>query len=237
MIPDMIKATHSGHCQACGRLQKMPKGVMSLHGYNVTHGFFSGTCAGAKELPFELSCDLVKLFIASAQSQLESLEAFQASLRVLPTTPVGWVRVRYENPKGRYYQAIYKWEQCTFSVEAIQHGGHTDPKDDFTSYRYLYVDASGREHGRNLSESEVDGPQSWDGGGIEGKTTAELVLMSAQRYNETYAKWLEHEAVNLRRYIKWQTERVTKWVARPEALLPVDAKDDKQGFKPTEPAY
>lgn len=54
-----MKATHSGHCQACGHLQKLPKDVLAKHGYKIKHGFFSGICIGAGELPFEESCDLV----------------------------------------------------------------------------------------------------------------------------------------------------------------------------------
>lgn len=48
-----MKATHFGTCQICGNRQKAPDGLLSLHGYTVEHGWFSGTCHGARELPFE----------------------------------------------------------------------------------------------------------------------------------------------------------------------------------------
>lgn len=48
------KATHKGICQCCGRLQKLPYGRLSQHGYTVTWGFFNGVCGGAEHLPLEL---------------------------------------------------------------------------------------------------------------------------------------------------------------------------------------
>jgi hypothetical protein len=69
--------------------------------------------------------------------------------------------------------------------------------------------------------------------GYHGKSIAAICTDA----NATYAKWLEHEADSLRRYIAWQTERVTSWTEQPLTPIKGALKDDKQGFKPTEPAY
>ena len=58
----MSKATHSGSCQICGRVQKLPGNVLSLHGYTTRWGFFEGTCPGSKHSPFETSCALIKTY-------------------------------------------------------------------------------------------------------------------------------------------------------------------------------
>ena len=49
----MIKSTHNGVCQVCGKLQALPGGVLSLHGYTVEHHYFNGVCPGQRELPLE----------------------------------------------------------------------------------------------------------------------------------------------------------------------------------------
>lgn len=56
----MKKSTHTGTCQACGRAQALPAGVLAKHGYTVKWGFFSGTCAGSGQRPLEIDrhfCD------------------------------------------------------------------------------------------------------------------------------------------------------------------------------------
>lgn len=66
----MAKATHSGTCQACGSIQKLPNGYLSNHGYSVQWGFFAGICQGARRLPFEQSCDYIKTCIARAEESI-----------------------------------------------------------------------------------------------------------------------------------------------------------------------
>lgn len=55
-----MKATHMGHCQICGSLQKLPNNKLSLHGYTTKHGFFSGQCMGSRRLPIEVSPDAIQ---------------------------------------------------------------------------------------------------------------------------------------------------------------------------------
>lgn len=62
----MPRATHYGTCQACGRRQLLPGGVLAKHGYELSHGFMNGVCMGAGHLPFEVSCDLIESTIRNA---------------------------------------------------------------------------------------------------------------------------------------------------------------------------
>lgn len=57
----MRKATHSGTCQCCGRIQAVTSRGTAKHGYtkDALHGFFQGTCAGSDEQPIEVSTDLL----------------------------------------------------------------------------------------------------------------------------------------------------------------------------------
>lgn len=226
------KATHNGHCQACGRLQKLPKGLLSLHGYNVAHGFFSGTCVGARELPFEQSCELVKGFIASAKTQLEHVKAEQAELRQQPTADTKmWARIRYEGPRG--YGATNVWEQVTLEATFRPYGYADDPNAGSMKYRYL--DATGREHGSDQRGGGFYGINMWDLKRSDETPDVEACrLATVLKHNETRANWLESEVKSLTRYIAWQTERVENW--KPAPLLPVDHKD-KEGFVPDAPAY
>lgn len=223
-----MKSTHSGHCQACGSLQKLPNGKLSKHGYTVTHGFFSGVCAGAHALPFEQSCELVKDFIANAQQHLDRVTAFQAKLRTAADDNKGWARVSYKDPRGYGYSDKRVWEVVTFNADVI-----TSNDGTFKYMRYSYTDSRGNDYGKNISRGEVYGPKLYDAQITDASVDAALLELTTQ-HNRTYADWFEHEADSLRRYITWQTERVANWKSAP--LLAHNAKD-KEGFKPTEARY
>lgn len=60
------KTTETGTCQICERTCKLPKGRISLHGYNRPGtGWINGRCPGSNELPYELSCEALARFIAT----------------------------------------------------------------------------------------------------------------------------------------------------------------------------
>lgn len=214
-----MKSTHSGHCQACGRLQKMPSGKMSLHGYTVSHGYFHGQCAGSKELPFELSCDLVKTFIASAQAHLDGVLAFQTELRTPATTPRAWVH-NYEARPLKTGCNHYNWRVVDILEET-----HTS-SNDYT-YKTFSYKAPGVYTSAWSKDTVADTVHKI---GYGEKNALEVATVA----NARYADWLDHEVTSLRRYIKWQTERVNTWKVAP--LFPNDYKD-KLGFVPTEAKY
>lgn len=100
------RATHQGTCQCCLRLQALPLGKLSKHGYCVAFrgqgGFFSGTCRGSGELPFELSCEAMKGFVAEVTQELTVLD--QNAKAVLENgcrfSTQGWYWE--ENKSGQY---------------------------------------------------------------------------------------------------------------------------------------
>ena len=67
---EVMKATHKGSCQVCGKLHKLPHGL-SVHGYTVDFGFFSGVCQGSYGKPFEKSHDLISKSIQQAKNLIE----------------------------------------------------------------------------------------------------------------------------------------------------------------------
>lgn len=221
------KATHSGHCQACGNLQKLPKGALSKHGYNIAHGFFSGVCVGAGSLPFEQSHDLVDGFILSAKRELTRVETFQANLRQPATEASAWILCYKANPKGGGFSRDRRWEKVAISeeIKPFHDGSGSYSKFSHTANTKWQRVKSDKPY--PVSEIQTE----------QAEVHAEYgatILEVATKHNSDYANWLEHQAVSMRRYIAWQEERVRTW--QPAPLLPVDAKD-KEGFEPTEPAY
>jgi hypothetical protein len=95
------KATHYGTCQLCGSLQKLPDGVLALHGYQVEWHQFHGSCRGSGHLPFEQSKDI-------AEQQIALSEEFLAKYPVPERPPVtsGWnsdEQIAYRNAINATY--------------------------------------------------------------------------------------------------------------------------------------
>jgi hypothetical protein len=190
----------------------MPGGLMSLHGYTTKWGFFSGTCDGARALPFELSCDLVKGYIVRAQSALAGVEAEQAALRTPATEPFTWV-VRWQEG-DRYTKGGHKWSRVPVTAETVNYDGG--------SYQRFYFE---RERSTGNTREEIHGSARYGD---------DTLLNVCTFHNSKRADYLERDARNLRNYIAWQTERVNTW--KPAPLLPVSHKD-KLGFTPEEAPY
>jgi hypothetical protein len=197
-----MKATHSGHCQACGRLQKLPGGKLSKHGYTVRQGFFSGTCPGSGHLPFEVSHDLVSHFIALATASLEEVQETQAKWRVRATEPRTMVRV-YIPATWEYRKSRYDWQLRDLEIHRAE--------------RYADIFYAGTESRYNRQIQSGSGYWAPD---VD-------ILEAATLQNSRYADSLEGEVNRLRRYIDWQRERVRTW--KPAPLLSLSAKDD-EGF-------
>lgn len=202
-----MKATHSGHCQACGSLQKLPKGKLSLHGYSVTYGFFNGVCRGAKHEPFEKSCALVATFIEEAKARLVTVQAFVKKLRMPATEAKCWVS-NYEGAK-QYFNG-YVMRYVTITEEVVTH-------DTFSYSKFSYV-ANGQNGQKDVTHK------------LDNYGSRDTLLELCSKKNADYAHSIEQRDVtNLRKYIAWQTERVATW--KEAELLPVSTKNDKQEFK------
>lgn len=219
-----MKSEYRGHCQACGRLQMLPSGKLSKHGYTVAFGFFSGVCVGSGKLPFEESCDLVKSFIESARDSLFTVKAFQSKLRKTPTEGKAYVHIRLADPR-RFSCYTREWREVPITEEVI-------PFSDGNGHYSKFWRTGDTRWGRNeLRGYEV---QPVDRSEVSASYDDTLATVCGKR-NREYADWLQHEVDSLKRYIAWQTERVTTWKRMP--LLPNDAPKDKEGFKPTVAAY
>lgn len=51
-------------CQICGREIKSANGLIAHHGYRRLSGYQTNSCIGARNLPYEKSCDLIPSAIA-----------------------------------------------------------------------------------------------------------------------------------------------------------------------------
>lgn len=188
------KATHSGTCQACGNLQKLPGGVLSKHGYDVQWHFFNGVCLGAGHKPFEQSTDLIERCIAGAQEQLKSVQAAIAQFNAPATEPKAWVR---QYRKISYGISKYTWEYTdVYERQMVNSAG---------DYKWLNYFVMG-------PDNKLDKVSAY------GEETSDLNV--AAYCNRNYVKAvLVPRAAELAGYIKWQQERVANWT--PAELKPV----------------
>ncbi len=66
------KTKYLGCCQICEGEFKIQNGLTSTHGYTRPgHGYIVGLCGGAKELPYETSCELIKSYLVGLKAMLE----------------------------------------------------------------------------------------------------------------------------------------------------------------------
>lgn len=111
----MAKATHQGECQVCGATQKLPSGILSIHGYTIAHGWQSGTCSGSRKLPYELSCDVIQDSIDYAKSRLSSLRELRKTTLSVDSTTTNqtWARIYSPEHSSRTRGSVSVWKQVT----------------------------------------------------------------------------------------------------------------------------
>jgi hypothetical protein len=108
-----VKSTHSGHCQVCGCVQKLPNGKLSLHGYTKEFDFFQGICHGAQALPFEQDISLIQAAIERAKESAKNIRENAKKAIEKASFDKLWVSV-YKS--AQYFNRItipsrYVWEQ------------------------------------------------------------------------------------------------------------------------------
>lgn len=192
----MSKATHTGTCQACGNMQKLPMGALSTHGYTIENGWFSGTCGGSKALPFEESKDLIEGFIEQAQTAIIELTAKCEEIEATDSG-LAWrhsYRTQHECEYGQ--MSGYFWEQA--EIIAI-----TENDNEWTNYRW--ADMMNSESIRIRRESDA-------GNSIHGETLEDIY----KKHNTAYAKQFRKQIESAEQYIDWQTHRIANW--KPTAL-------------------
>jgi hypothetical protein len=216
----MAAATHRGHCQLCGSLQKLPKGVLSLHGYTVTHGFFSGVCSGAKALPFEQSMELVAAHVQLAKNRIKDIKKYQHELRTnIDADTKMFISTYVKNLHGAY-RSGYVTEQVelTASMPPAE-------ADGWQRIEYSYTDANNQNGGHYSSGFHGVAPYE-----MPGATCEELRRATVLKYNSLHADSMNREVRQLEAYIAWQTERCKNWSVKP--LVPVSGKFANVAFKP-----
>jgi len=197
----MKAATHYGHCQACDRLQKLPDGMLAKHGYQIVdrgqYGYFAGVCKGAGHAPYEEDCTWIKNYlIPEAKKEDARLVAFVAELRQPATEPRAYHQM--------YSMGYYFGKVDILGLPEYERPMLREPKSGIMD----------REERIVMAERYTWLP------GI-GVATPENCLRLAGAMNEYYAKAIEAgELRRIRRYIDWQTKRVTDWKLR--TLPPVD---------------
>lgn len=184
-----MKATHNGTCQICGHFQKLPNGKLSKHGYTKRWGFFSGTCYGAKELPFELSKGLIDQAIANALARAEELRTQANEVEVSTSNTVAKY-VSYRDVKmdsWAWYRDVAKSSSIPMKGELSEEVTEVGTRVVFTfSYR-------GAEH-KSIVEF------------YHGKIDSVRTML-----HNSEAESLRHRAAQMDEYATWQKERIKDW--------------------------
>ncbi len=179
---DAMKANCMGHCQWCDKLQKLPNGRLSTHGYSVKYQMFAGICMGSQNLPYELSCELVKQSIIDSQGLLENLISVQKRLLDTNNQPeYAWFQC-YDKKSSKYF-----WEKIEISVV-----------DEVCKYR-IYGEHDKGEYLSFSLKSRVS-------------VYSESPSTLKRRLNLTYVeREIKPQIKELEEYIKVQRLRVINW--------------------------
>lgn len=216
------KSTHRGHCQLCGSLQKLPKGMLSLHGYTVAHGFFSGVCNGARALPFEQSMELIAHHVELAKDAIKRIKQTQHELRTtIDADTKMWISTYVKDLHG-YCRGGYQHEQVTLTAVL-----DAPEADGWQRIHYDFTDCTGRTGDHHSNGFKGVAPYE-----MKGATCEELRRATVLKYNALHADGMEREVRQLKAYVSWQTDRCKNWSVKP--LLTLDGKLADVSFKPEE---
>lgn len=192
------KATHDGHCQLCGRLQRLPKGMLAKHGYTKEWGFFSGTCPGSDHLPFEQSRDLIA---GALERVAHSIKGLQDSATYLRTEPVKDAMARAEV----YVRTAYGRQWLTGEVKLTE--------------KQIGQNDDGPIIIRNFVLATVSGEYKLEGYSHGYPETVEAMVKALR---EKEAKHHDRQAAELEKYRVWLVARNKDW--KPAPLIPRGAK-------------
>lgn len=196
-----MKATHQGHCQICGSVQKLPDGRLSKHGYTTKWGFFSGVCSGAGYLPFERDISLIEDKIKWAQGDAARLRK-QADDEREKTDPEDvWYNMYFTANYDRRSKRGYHWAKTRI----------------FITYPYPHAPDLGQLQYQHIGDdrpARAERLDIYDDGYERGNLKS-----AAKVLNGRYADHLEREAKKRDEYAKWQQDRIKDW--KPQPLKPV----------------
>lgn len=181
-------ATHIGHCQLCGREQKLPGGRLSKHGYTVRWSFFEGVCPGAEHLPYELAKNLLQGALESVEARIIDLYAEARSAR--EETEFFWVSEYHgaERRGGRTVQSYWAWETYPLGslIVSTYDGGERGKVEYVSKYHRKYDNDVTREeqvacYGNDSSPAGVVAQLN--------ERRSQAFIAEAKQHEE-YANWL-----------------------------------------------
>jgi len=120
----VIVAREVGNCQICEGDQKLHGGLMVHHGYRRPgDGYIVGDCPGVGAPPYEVSCDLVRIYLGSYRGKLADA---QARLVRLASGQVGYLtETTFRGERVEFVAGVtaqYYWdravEHATSSMDA-----------------------------------------------------------------------------------------------------------------------
>lgn len=181
----MAKATHRGTCQICGKLHKLPGGLLASHGYTVDHGFFNGTCWGSWNKPFEESKDLIELAIYKGDESATEIEGESSRLKdgALEDGDLAWQHICVN------YRFI--WMNVKVIAESKD---FLDGSGSFLQFSYLH-------NGRKTPIT------------LFGMKSLDDARRHLNRQYATLS--LDVTAKRFRNYVKWQQRRIKDWKTQP----------------------
>lgn len=116
-------------CQICGRPIHAKRGRIAHHGYTrPVPGWQTGSCAGAMELPFEVSRDALARHLDNVAADLERTRDQLESLNSGKAPVFRTVYVRGADGKTvRYFDAVARTYKYQTAVEQAQPGDEDEP--------------------------------------------------------------------------------------------------------------
>lgn len=184
----MTKATHYGHCQICGRKQKIVRGKLAKHGYSVRWNMFVGTCSGSEHLPYEQSCEQIKPVVAGLNRDIAGLVERADGLRQPATEPKAYF-YHYVLSNTRV-KSHYAWIEVTVEEREGTLGWAIDSK-------------------WNAGKPQPWMPAYRQSAGIN--RHGDTVLTLATRMNARRADAFDRERHNLESFVGWLRDRLTSW--------------------------
>lgn len=122
----IMKATHQGNCQVCGRLQALPGTTLSNHGYTVSEfHYFHGVCPGARRQPLQLDRAITDKVVADLRREAKAQMKLAADLRTgkrTPATAPSGKRVRADvKDSYGFIRGCWQDELVPFAAAPEQH--------------------------------------------------------------------------------------------------------------------
>lgn len=222
-----MRATHKGECQLCGRIQLLPKGALSTHGYTTRWGFFSGTCPGSRHQPFELSMSLIEGALIDAQNHVTELSSQVQKLRGEATTVD--TMMSYTPDSARWGEHVQHWRKCRvvlseYNKHSVMHGRDTTagPQGWTVVWRGSGLGRPGsdarREDGTFVyPQLHFHVLRCWDVGRAippAGKQRTAVALEIATALNKRYATHLTGQINRMKTYQDWLVARKNSWTLR-----------------------